>query len=302
MTRLDTLYQTLRERLPELELLRDEPMSRHITFRVGGPAKLMALPKKEFDLVEAVRLARSLEIEPIFVGNGSNLLVDDKGLDAFVVKTGGLSEIRVEGETVTAGCGASLAAIANEAAKRSLTGLEFSHGIPGTLGGAVFMNAGAYGGEMKQVVASVLALDENSQFREMTVEECEFAYRHSFFSDSKYLVLSVTLRLRKGEAGAIRERMAELMAKRKEKQPLEYPSAGSTFKRPEGHFAAALIDRCGLKGLAIGGAQVSPKHAGFVVNTGMATCQDILDLMGVVRDCVYRVTGVTLEPEVKYLK
>ena len=302
MTKLDTLYETLRERLPELELLRDEPMSRHITFRVGGPASLMALPKKEFDLVEAVRIARSMEIEPIFVGNGSNLLVDDKGLDAFVVKTGGLSYVRVEGETVTAGCGALLASIANEAAKRSLTGFEFAHGIPGTLGGAVSMNAGAYGGEMVQVVASVLALDENSQFREMTAEECEFTYRHSFFSDSKYLILAATLQLQKGDAGAIRSRMAELMAKRKEKQPLEYPSAGSTFKRPEGHFAAALIDKCNLKGLAIGGAQVSPKHAGFVVNTGMATCKDVLDLMGVVQDCVYRVTGVKLEPEVKYLK
>ena len=302
MTKLDTLYQALRERLPELELLREEPMSRHTTFRVGGPAALMALPKKEFDLVEAVRIARSMEVEPVFVGNGSNLLVDDKGLDAFVVKTGGLSYVRAEGESVTAGCGALLASIANEAAKRSLTGFEFAHGIPGTLGGAVSMNAGAYDGEMKQVVTSVLVLDENSQFREMTAEECEFSYRHSFFSDHKYLVLSATLQLRKGEAGAIRARMAELMARRKEKQPLEYPSAGSTFKRPEGHFAAALIDRCNLKGLAIGGAQVSPKHAGFVVNTGMATCKDILDLMGVVQDCVYRVTGVRLEPEVKYLR
>ena len=302
MTKLDSLYLTLRERLPELELLRDEPMSRHTTFRVGGPAKLMALPKKEYDLVEAVRIAREMGVEPVFVGNGSNLLVDDKGLDAFVVKTGGLSYVKVEGETVTAGCGAILAAVANEAAKRALTGFEFAHGIPGTVGGAVSMNAGAYDGEMKQVVTSVLALDENSRFREMSGEECGFAYRHSVFSDHRYLVLSATLQLRKGDPEAIRGRMAELMARRKEKQPLEYPSAGSTFKRPESHFAAALIDRCNLKGLAIGGAQVSPKHAGFVVNTGMATCQDILDLMGVVQDCVYRVTGVRLEPEVKYLK
>ena len=155
---------------------------------------------------------------------------------------------------------------------------------------------------MVQVVTSVLALDENSRFRELTGEECQFRYRHSLFSDSRWLVLSATLQLHKGAPQAIRGRMAELMAKRKEKQPLDQPSAGSTFKRPEGHFAAALIDQCNLKGLQIGGAQVSPKHAGFVVNTGMATCRDILDLMGVVKDCVYRVTGVMLEPEVKYLK
>lgn len=302
MTKFDSLYQTLRERLPELELLRDEPMSRHTTFRVGGPAELMALPRKEYDLVEAVRIAREMEMEPVLVGNGSNLLVDDKGLRAFVVKTGGLSQARVDEETVTAGCGAFLSAVAGEAAKHSLTGLEFAHGIPGTLGGAVSMNAGAYGGEMKQVVTRVLALDEDSQFRELTGEECGFAYRRSRFSDSGWVVLSAALRLERGAPEIIRGRMRELMERRKEKQPLEYPSAGSAFKRPEGHFAAVLIDGCGLKGLTIGGAQVSLKHAGFIVNTGMATCRDILDLMDVVRDCVYRETGVQLEPEVKYLK
>lgn len=302
MTKLDILRQTLEARLPGLELLEQEPMCRHTTFRVGGPAALMALPKKEYDLVEGVRIAREMGVEPIFVGNGSNLLVDDAGLDAFVIKTGGVAGIQVEGETITAGCGASLAAIAAEAARRALTGFEFAHGIPGTLGGGVSMNAGAYGGEMCQVVESVMALDENGQFCRLSGAECRFSYRHSLFSDSRYLVLSAKLRLQRGNAEAIREKMAELMEKRREKQPLEYPSAGSTFKRPEGHFAAALIEQCGLKGLSIGGAQVSEKHAGFVVNTGMATCRDILDLMHAVEDSVYHVTGVRLEPEVKYLK
>ena len=299
----DTLCARLTQAVPNLELRHDEPMSRHTTFKVGGPARLMALPKTEEEVITAVRLARELGIEPLFVGNGSDLLVDDKGLDAFVVKTvPGLSWWRAEGTQIEAGCGLLLSSLAVEAARRSLTGLEFAHGIPGSLGGAVIMNAGAYGGELCQVVRSVRTLEPDGRVEEIPVEACDFRYRHSAFSDGGRLVLSARLELERGDAEAIRAKMSDLMARRREKQPLEYPSAGSTFKRPQGHYAAALIDQCGLKGLAIGGAQVSTKHAGFIVNTGMATCRDILDLMGVVRDCVYRVTGVELEPEVKYLK
>lgn len=302
MAKLDLLYDRLRGELPGLEVLTDEPMSRHTTFRVGGPAKLMALPKTEEETVAAVRLARELEVRPVFVGNGSNLLVDDAGLDAFVVKmTPGLSWWRTEGTVLTAGSGILLGSLANEAARHGLTGLEFAHGIPGSLGGAVTMNAGAYDGEMRQVVTSVRVLDHRGEIAEIPAEQCEFSYRHSAFSGGERLILSAALQLAEGDQTAIRGRMEELMARRKEKQPLEYPSAGSTFKRPEGHFAAALIDRCGLKGLTVGGAQVSEKHAGFIINTGGATCRDILNLMEQVRERVFRETGVELEPEVKYL-
>ena len=303
MLNVDMLACRLREQLPGLELLFEEPMSRHTTFKVGGPAALMARPKSEEEAVAAVRVARELGIEPIFVGNGSNLLVDDRGLDAFViVTTPGLARCERDGERIIGGCGTVLAALANEAARASLTGLEFAHGIPGTLGGAVTMNAGAYDGEMRQVVEWVRVLNENGEVEVLSGEQCEFSYRHSLFSNRNCLILAACLRLRQGDEEQIRARMAELMSRRKEKQPLEFPSAGSTFKRPEGYFAAALIDQCGLKGHAVGGAQVSPKHAGFVVNTGTATCQDILDLMDEVKASVYQATGVTLEPEVKYLK
>lgn len=302
MAKLDLLYDRLRGELPGLEVLTDEPMSRHTTFRVGGPAKLMALPKTEEETVAAVRLARELEVRPVFVGNGSNLLVDDAGLDAFVVKmTPGLSWWQTEGTVLTAGSGILLGSLANEAARHGLTGLEFAHGIPGSLGGAVTMNAGAYDGEMRQVVIFVRVLDHRGEIAEIPAEQCEFSYRHSAFSGGERLILSAALQLAEGDQTAIRGRMEELMARRKAKQPLEYPSAGSTFKRPEGYFAAALIDRCGLKGLTVGGAQVSEKHAGFIINTGGATCRDILDLMEQVRERVFRETGVELEPEVKYL-
>ncbi len=303
MENLDELYTRLLRTVPSLELRRDEPMREHTTFRIGGPARLMALPRTQEEAAAAVRAARELGLESVFVGNGSNLLVDDAGLDAFVVKTvPGLSWCRAEGTHLEAGGGILLSALAGEAARLSLTGLEFASGIPGSLGGAVLMNAGAYGGEMCQVVRSVRVLDEQGRVRELTAEECGFFYRRSAFSGGGLLILSARLGLEAGDAQLIRERMRDLNARRREKQPLEYPSAGSTFKRPREGYAAALIDRCGLKGLSIGGAQVSPKHAGFVVNTGMATCRDVLDLMGVVRDCVYHQTGIRLEPEVKYLK
>lgn len=303
MTKLDQIYDRLCREVPGLELRRDEPMARHTTFKVGGPATLMALPGTEEELLAAVRTALEEGITPLFVGNGSNLLVDDAGLDALVVKTAPrVSRVEVRENTLRAGAGISLAQLASEAADHGLTGLEFAHGIPGSLGGAVVMNAGAYGGELCQVISQVRALDSRGQVRELAGDACDFSYRHSRFSAGGWLILSATVELAPGDPAAIRGRMEELMARRKAKQPLEYPSAGSTFKRPEGHFAAALIEGCGLKGLTVGGAQVSEKHAGFVINIGSATCRDILDLMDQVRERVFRETGVELEPEVKYVR
>ena len=303
MTKLDQIYDRLCREVPGLELRRDEPMARHTTFKVGGPATLMALPGTEEELLVTVRTALEEGITPLFVGNGSNLLVDDAGLDALVVKTAPrVSRVEVRENTLRAGAGISLAQLASEVADHGLTGLEFAHGIPGSLGGAVVMNAGAYGGELCQVISQVRALDSRGQVRELAGDACDFSYRHSRFSAGGWLILSATVELASGDTAAIRGRMEELMAKRKAKQPLEYPSAGSTFKRPEGHFAAALIEGCGLKGLTVGGAQVSEKHAGFVINIGSATCRDILDLMDQVRERVFRETGVELEPEVKYVR
>ena len=303
MTKLDQIYDRLCREVPGLELRRDEPMARHTTFKVGGPATLMALPGTEEELLAAVRTALEEGITPLFVGNGSNLLVDDAGLDALVVKTAPrVSRVEVRENTLRAGAGIFLAQLASEAADHGLTGLEFAHGIPGSLGGAVVMNAGAYGGELCQVISQVRALDSRGQVRELAGDACDFSYRHSRFSAGGWLILSATVELASGDPAAIRGRMEELMARRKAKQPLEYPSAGSTFKRPEGHFAAALIEGCGLKGLTVGGAQVSEKHAGFVINIGSATCRDILDLMDQVRERVFRETGVELEPEVKYVR
>ena len=303
MTNLERLARRLERELPGLELRRGEPMSRHTTFRVGGPAELMALPEDEGQLCAAARLAAEEGVLPLPVGNGSNLLVDDAGLDGFVLKTvPKVGTITGAGNTLTAGAGATLAQLAVEAANRGLAGLEFAHGIPGSVGGGVVMNAGAYGGELCQVVRQVRAMDRQGRVRELRGEECDFSYRHSLFSGGEWLILGAAVELTPDDPQAIRGRMAELMARRKEKQPLEYPSAGSTFKRPAGYFAAALIDQCGLKGLRVGGAQVSEKHAGFVINTGGATCRDVLELMDQVRERVLRETGMALEPEVKYVR
>lgn len=300
MERASALKTKLAQCCPELELLEREPMSRHTTFRVGGPVSLMALPRSVRQAEAAVCAAAEEGIAPVFVGNGSNLLVPDEGLDAFVIKTvGGLCGVAVEGTAITAESGILLSRLAVLARDSGLTGLEFAHGIPGSLGGAVTMNAGAYDGEMAQVVTSVTFLNASGQVE--TTDQFDFSYRHSAFSDGTRLILRAQLQLQRGDPAAIRARMEELMERRKSKQPLEWPSAGSTFKRPQGHFAAALIDQCGLKGLSVGGAQVSEKHAGFVINKGGATCADILELMELVHKRVFEQTGVALEPEVKLL-
>ncbi len=303
MKNIEALRSILERELSGMEVRTDEPMSRHTTFKVGGPAALMALPATEEQLIATVRIARDMELDPICIGLGSNLLVDDNGLDALVIKTAPqMNACGLEGTTITASAGVPLAQIANFAAENGLAGLEFAHGIPGSLGGGITMNAGAYGGELCQIVQRVKILNRNCEVETLDNDECQFGYRHSVFSNGDKLVLSAVMELCPGDKAAIRGRMAELMELRREKQPLEWPSAGSTFKRPEGHFAAALIDQCGLKGLTVGGARVSEKHAGFVINGGGATCRDILNLMDEIRERVFRESGIELEPEVKYLR
>ena len=307
MTDWNALCRRLREAAPSLELRRDEPMSRHTTFRVGGPVPVMALPKSTGEARAVMEAVKELGITPFFLGNGSNLLVDDRGADRFAVKlTGGLEQMREIDRGLEAGSGVLLSRLSNFALERGLTGLEFAQGIPGSVGGGVYMNAGAYGGEMSQVVWSVTALEPDGTLRELTAPECGFGYRKSVFSQNGMLVLKICFRLKPGDPVEIKAKMDDLAARRREKQPLEYPSAGSSFKRPpavDGQpvYAAALIDQCGLKGLTVGGAQVSGKHAGFIVNRGGATSQDIVELMAQVRERVFRETGVTLEPEVRYL-
>ena len=300
---MERLEKLLRERCPALELRTDEPMSKHTTFRIGGPAALMALPRTVGEAKAAVKAARALEVEPFFLGNGSNLLVDDGGYPGFVVKLAGdFDQIREVNRGLEAGSAVLLSRLSNALLGRGLTGLEFAGGIPGSVGGAVIMNAGAYGGEVAQVLESATFLDESGEVRTLPAPECGFGYRKSVFSDRKCLILKARFHLEQGGPAAIKARMEELAAKRREKQPLEYPSAGSMFKRPPGHFAAALIDQCGLKGLTVGGAQVSEKHAGFVVNRGGATCADVLALVDQVKEEVLRQTGVELEMEVKVLR
>lgn len=302
MEQLERLAQTLRTGRPELELREHEPMSRHTTFRIGGPARLMALPRDRKAAAAAVRAAAELGIRPFFLGNGSNLLVADRGYEGFIVKLTGLDQTRVVNRRLRAESGISLARLAMAAWGCGLTGLEFAHGIPGTLGGGVAMNAGAYGGEMSQVLTAVTFLDEAGQVITLPAQECALTYRHSLFTDHpERLILEAEFELAQGVPTLIKTRMDELAQKRRAKQPLDQPNAGSTFKRPEGHFAAALIEQCGLKGLSVGGAQVSEKHAGFVVNRGGATAEDVLRLMEQVRERVLRDTGVELEPEVKLL-
>ena len=298
------LDKQIADYLPDLRVECDEPMSRHTSFRIGGPARRMAFPERGEQLVLLMGFAEDCGARPLVIGNGTNLLAPDRGLDRLVVNTSAMSRVELGPEpyTIQAEAGVSLARLADFACKQGLTGLEFAHGIPGTLGGAVCMNAGAYDGEMKQVVRSVTLLFPEEGVRTLSCEEMDFGYRHSLLSDRpEAVVLSAVFRLTPGDRETIREKMRDLMARRKASQPLEWPSAGSTFKRPTGYFAGTLIDQCGLKGLTVGGAQVSEKHAGFVINTGGATCADVKELIRQVQERVLAEKGVRLETEVKII-
>lgn len=288
---------------PGLELLEEEPMSRHTSFHIGGPVSLMARVKNEAEFAAALKAASGLNIIPFVLGNGTNVLAGDGKLDRFVIlTTGGLDTLERQGDTdILCGAGVSLAKLATFAMEQGLTGLEFAHGIPGSLGGGMTMNAGAYGGELRDVAVSSHYLSLTGEAGILNGEEQQLSYRHSAFSDGEKFVTSAVLHLAPGDREQIRARMEELAQKRRNSQPLEYPSAGSTFKRPVGGYAAALIDQCGLKGLRVGGAQVSEKHAGFVINTGSATCRDVLELTDQIRETVLRQTGITLELEVRRL-
>ena len=300
----DKLISDIRSSLPGLELHENEPMSAHCSFRIGGPARLMACPSSGTEAAALLRLLREADAPVELMGKGTNLLVADEGLDAVVVRMGeALSGAELlPGGCVRAGAGISLARLAVFAAEAGLSGLEFAHGIPGSLGGAVFMNAGAYGGEMRDVLESAeLALPDGT-VAEAPAEELELTYRHSALEGTGRLVTAATVRLTPAEPEAIRERMRELIEKRRASQPLDMPSAGSTFKRPAVGYAAALIDQAGLKGFAIGGAQVSEKHAGFVINRGGATFDDVVQLMEHIQKTVFEKSGVRLEPEVRILK
>ena len=293
------IYETLCGICGAEHVLIREPMSRHTTFRTGGPADLLVQPKAE-QIAPILEVCRKEEIPWTIIGNGSNLLVGDGGIRGVVLEIGKqMSDIIIEGTVITAGAGAMLSSIASRAAAAELTGMEFASGIPGSLGGAVVMNAGAYGGEMKDILQKVTVLTPEGTVQTLSVEELELSYRHSIIPEKGYLVISAILKLQSGNADEIQSIMDNLKEKRVSKQPLEYPSAGSTFKRPEGYFAGKLIQDAGLRGFRVGGAQVSEKHCGFIINREQATSTDISQLMQQVSAIVYEKFGVRLEPEVK---
>ena len=282
----------------------EESMRDHTTFRIGGPAKYFVTPKTQKELTDTVGLCRKEAMAFYVIGNGSNLLVSDKGYEGVIISTEGLASWQAaeDGEAVlSASAGILLSRLAKAAASKSLTGLEFAAGIPGTLGGAVVMNAGAYDGEMAQVVAETRFLTSSGEVHTVANKDHQFTYRSSRFSQAQDVILSCELELRPGSTELLRTQMQELSLRRRSSQPLEWPSGGSVFKRPQGHYAAALIDQCGLKGLSVGGAQVSEKHAGFIINKGGATQADVLELVDQVRQRVLKDTGVELELELKVL-
>lgn len=288
-------------RYPNLEILVNEPMKNHTTFRVGGPADVLVSPDLE-TLPGIIALAKELELPVTIIGNGSNLLVGDKGIRGLVVELGkAADEITIDGTILTAGAGSLLSKAANQAAAAGLGGMEFAAGIPGSVGGAVVMDAGAYGGEIKDIIVSADVLTPEGEIITLTTAELELGYRHSCITEKGYVVLRAVFRLEEKPKEEIQDLMAALREKRVSKQPLEYPSAGSTFKRPEGYFAGQLIQDADLKGYTVGGAQVSVKHSGFVINIGDATAADILQLIHDVQDRVFEKFGVRMEPEVRML-
>lgn len=295
------MLEYIKQIVPEENILFQEPMAKHTTFRLGGEADLFIQITEKKQLIELVGYLSKVSQEFFVLGRGSNLLVSDRGYRGIILNAGALSGIEVEGTTIHAYAGASLPQVARVAAEHGLTGLEFASGIPGTIGGAIVMNAGAYDGEMKQVVKTVCVVNQAGEEMELDNDTMEFGYRTSIIKNRPFVVTDVYLKLTKGDKAEIQAKMDELNQKRKEKQPLEYPSAGSTFKRPEGHFAGKLIMDAGLRGFRIGGAQVSEKHCGFVVNIGNATAADVQEVIEEVTLRVKDQFGVRLEPEVIFL-
>lgn len=282
----------------------DVPMSKYTTFRIGGNAAVMLTPTTDEQLASIIKKCKEENIKPFIIGNGSNMLISDNGLDTVVINMC-RPEPKIElvnGDTVVCDAGATMSKVCNFALENGLTGLEFAFGIPGSAGGAAYMNAGAYGGEMKDVLVECRHIDSDGNFGSLKGDELGLAYRTSAYEHNGYIITTLVMKLSKGNKDEIRAKMQELLQRRKDKQPLEYPSAGSTFKRPEGFFAGALIEECGLKGYSVGGAQVSEKHAGFVINKGDATAEDVLSLIKYIQDKVFSEKGVMLEPEVRLIE
>lgn len=281
----------------------DESMANHTTFKIGGNAHLYIEVNKPSQLSQIVKLCKEENVEYFILGNGSNLLVSDKGVDYVVIcLKGDFKNISLlDNNTLYCGAGASLASLCREAEKNGLSGLEFAWGIPGTVGGAAYMNAGAYGGEMKDVVYSVHHIDKDGNLGTIKSSDLNFSYRHSIYKENGYIIIGITVKLKLDNKNEIRNKMDDFMDRRKSKQPLEYPSAGSVFKRPEGNYAGTLIEQCGLKGKTIGGAQVSEKHAGFIINIGGATCNDVQQLIEHIQSTVKDKTGYILEREIIFL-
>lgn len=295
---MDNLLSALKAKQPG-QVLVQEPMSQHTSFHIGGPADILVIPSSVQGLLQVLELARTWQVPVTVIGNGTNLLVRDKGIRGLVIKLGNaIKEWQVESSRITFSSGLSLAMAAHVALDAGLTGMEFAAGIPGSVGGAIYMNAGAYGGEMKNIVTEVTVLDRQGQTRIIPAGEMCFGYRSSAIQGTENLILAATVQLQPGDPEKITAKMADLAARRRDKQPLELPSAGSTFKRPVGNFAGTLIDKAGLKGFSVGDAQVSVKHAGFIVNTGHASCADVLQLITAVQEKVFASAGVHLEPEV----
>lgn len=294
-------YKLLGEFYNEEDITVDSPMSEHIYFRVGGPADILVTPVNEEQVVNTLKLCREYNVPYFILGNGSNILVKDGGISGVVIKFNKLNKITTEGNCVTAQSGALLKDVSKAALENNLRGFEFACGIPGSIGGAVFMNAGAYDGEMAHVIKSARVIDENCNIKNLTKEELELGYRSSIVMKKGYVVIEATVELESGEYASIKDKIDDLTKRRESKQPLEYPSAGSTFKRPEGYFAGKLIQDSGLKGFSIGGAAVSEKHSGFVINKGGATAKDVLDVIAHVQKTVKENFDVELHTEVRII-
>ena len=301
MTELTVIQRKISALIPEIELKLNEPMARHTSFKIGGGAEVMAFPKNAEELSKVLKVSALLDVKPAILGAGTNVLAPDGGIPGLVICLkdcmDGMEQL--EGDRIRVAAGVTMTRAAVFAANLGLSGLEFAHGIPGTVGGGVYMNAGAYGGEIVQVCESVAVMDMEGSLTERTNEEMQFSYRHSVLEDEGGIVVSAVFRLTPAEPEAIKSKMKELQGKRSASQPLDLPSAGSAFKRPVGGYAAALIDQAGLKGYQVGGAAISTKHAGFAVNVGGATAEDVKKLLAQVSDIVFDKSGIRLEPEVR---